>query len=120
MKDLNINFRNKPISRLNEELVIIRGLDKDDVAKIVKIHEKRWEKIELMKTLDATDKRELHALRDEITDLDFQLQDLWKFERNINFHNFFDLPHCTCPKMDNRGRLGSPYKFYAEDCPLHV
>lgn len=51
--------------------------------------------------------------------LESQQQELWNFGANPDFQRFFDLPGCTCPKMDNAERLGTPYKIYDPGCPIH-
>lgn len=51
--------------------------------------------------------------------LEFEQQKLWNFEPNADFHRFFDFPGCTCPKLDNIDRLGSPYKVYNKACLIH-
>lgn len=120
MRDLHVIFRGKPVFTLSENLIIKQNLSDEEIEAIKIVHQARFGKIELMQTLDPTDKKALHVLRDEITELDFQLQELWKFGRNLNFHRFFDLPHCRCPKMDNQDSLGTDYRVIAFDCPLHT
>jgi len=51
--------------------------------------------------------------------LETEQQKLWNFEPNSNFHRFFDFPGCKCPKLDNADRLGTRYKIFQEDCPIH-
>lgn len=68
----------------------------------------------------ATDKwiKTVNAL---LEDLEYQMQEVWGFERNANYHTWWLKPkHCKCPKMDNTdpcyyGRG----KIITEDCPLH-
>lgn len=57
-----------------------------------------------------------------IEDIEFTLQGLWKFPRDVTFHShWFEIKGCTCPQMDNldpkfRGRG----KITAGDCPWHA
>lgn len=38
-----------------------------------------------------------------IEDIEFTLQGLWKFTRDVNFHtHWIDINGCKCPKMDNQ------------------
>ena len=108
------------VLKLNSTMIEKRGLSEEGVQLLLKLHEKRWKKIELMKTLDPTDRSALHSLRNQITEIDFELQRTWGFEVNKNFHRFFDLPHCTCPKMDNEQRLGTNYLVLDGSCPVHT
>lgn len=51
--------------------------------------------------------------------LQFKLQHEWNFERNINYHRFWELPKCTCPKLDNEDRYPCGYYISNTNCPLH-
>lgn len=51
--------------------------------------------------------------------LEFEQQELWNFPRDANFHFFWSFPGCTCPKMDNRERLGTGTAIRMNDCPIH-
>lgn len=62
---------------------------------------------------------ELKFLAEMFDALEFEQQELWGFDRNRNFHYFFDLPGCKCPKMDNRDWIGTGRKIYSGDCPIH-
>lgn len=48
-----------------------------------------------------------------------KLQKLWGFEINKNYYKFWEVPHCTCPKLDNNDRY--PYGLYIinSNCPYH-
>jgi hypothetical protein len=61
----------------------------------------------------------LHEYARWITDIEFTLQELWNFEKNINFHKFWETPKCRCAKMDNDDNY--PYGYYSISggCPLH-
>lgn len=119
MKKVKPKRQDKPSVTLNKFLVIKQGLTESDINKIMKLHEIRLEKVAAMKNLNSSDLAALRELRDEITEIDFQLQDLWKFGRNINYHRFFELPHCTCPRFDNLERIGLAEKIVDADCPIH-
>lgn len=51
--------------------------------------------------------------------LETEQQKLWNFPTDPNHHRWFDVPGCTCPKMDNAERLGTPHRVYSNDCPIH-
>ena len=51
--------------------------------------------------------------------LEFEQQRLWKFQKDRNFHYWFNLPGCKCPVMDNRDRYGTKYRVVSHDCPAH-
>lgn len=55
-----------------------------------------------------------------ITETEFTIQKLWKFQPDPNYHRmWFEDPKCSCPNMDNKDRLGTPYKIINEECKLH-
>ena len=55
-----------------------------------------------------------------VQNIEFQLQKYWNFPQNPDFHSYqFRLPGCTCAKMDNQERVGSPYKVITQTCPYH-
>ena len=52
--------------------------------------------------------------------LEFSMQRLWKFEESKAFHTWwYELPGCTCPKLDNRDRFGVEERVYSHYCPFH-
>ena len=66
-----------------------------------------------------TDKGRLRAVAQQVEDLEYQLQANWNFEPNENFHSYwYEIPHCQCPKLDNRDRLGYG-QIINGSCPIH-
>jgi hypothetical protein len=61
----------------------------------------------------------LQMLANVFDSLETEQQKLWNFEQNPDMHMFFNFPGCLCPKMDNRERLGTPYKIINHNCPIH-
>ena len=56
----------------------------------------------------------------KIQDLEFQLQDIFGFSRNADYHTYwFRLATCECPFLDNKDRYGTPYSVVNLECPLH-
>lgn len=90
-----------------------------------------WENLDLIKQLHIerlgledemrdTDDADLLCLFDALyTQIEFELQDAWKFERNANYHRFWNRPKCTCPKLDNEDVYGLSCAYYNQSCPLH-
>lgn len=91
-----------------------------------------WHNLDLIKSLHkerfiledemyATDDPDLLYLLDKLyTEIEFELQDAWGFERNTKFHKFWQRPKCRCPVMDNEDRWnGSEYRVINSKCPLH-
>jgi hypothetical protein len=56
-----------------------------------------------------------------IKDLEFALQGVWKFTRDIGFHNhWLEIKGCACPKLDNMdGLFMGRGKIISGNCPWH-
>lgn len=105
------------LSMINQNLVNRQKVSAEDVKKIVKLQTIRkyfYDFIEL-----SNDKEEIRRLDKIITQIEFQLQKLWGFPQNRNFHRWFDVPKCSCPKWDNADSLGSDFRIINPNCILH-
>ena len=77
-------------------------------------------KFELFNEMDKEeDPKELRILDKKVTDNEFIIQELFNFPRNANFHRFWDVPKCECPKMDNEDSWGTKYCIISEKCKIH-
>lgn len=110
-----INILNKK-SSVNLKLAKQFGLTENTIHKIEDLHRKREDYYNRMLIAPESDLKVWDKLCEE---LEFELQDLWKFDRNINFHKFWNRPRCLCPKMDNDDRYPTGNYVTMEDCPLH-
>lgn len=55
-----------------------------------------------------------------IEDIEFSLQGVWKFVRNPAYHTHkWEIVGCSCPKLDNMERFGSPFKVINGNCKWH-
>ena len=55
-----------------------------------------------------------------VAGFEYVLQRLWGFPMDSDYHRYsYDLKGCTCPKMDNMERVGTPYRVHNGDCPFH-
>ena len=55
-----------------------------------------------------------------LRDIEFMLQKNWNFKQNEDKHSYwYKLPGCTCAKMDNKERWGTPYAIITQNCPYH-
>ena len=104
--------------RLNERLILQQKLSESEVAEILRLHEYKLTIRAKMWALPS-DNPKIKAYAKELEQIEFLLQDAWKFERNINYHKFWEAPHCTCPKMDNEDAWPSGYYVKALVCPVH-
>lgn len=87
---------------------------------ILDLHIKRHEIMQMMRDCAPDDYEALASHRDELTMTEYGLQAAWGFPQNINFHSYwYQVPHCTCPKLDNKDSFGTDYKYIAGNCPVH-
>lgn len=103
--------------KLNEALIRKQNLTWAEVEEIKKLHGLKNDIIKLMR--NTVNDEVLLALSDVITSIEYNLQDNWHFPRNNSFHKFWNLPHCTCPKIDNDDRYPSGFYVYNRQCLLH-
>jgi hypothetical protein len=102
---------------VNSRLVANQGLDLDEVDKVNKLHKVRNCYLTLMENTD--DDVELKRLSLFITQIDFQLQKLWKFKVDSAYHRFWELPKCQCPASDNLDTFGTGHRYINPNCKIH-
>ncbi|MHA1348050.1 MAG: hypothetical protein ACTSO3_16735 [Candidatus Heimdallarchaeaceae archaeon] len=65
-------------------------------------------------------KENAKQILEELTEMEYKLQDFWGFDRDKNFHTYvLQLAGCLCPSLDNRELLGLERRWISEDCPYH-
>jgi len=112
----------KPFTVISESMCMRQGIDDATLDKIKNLHGVRHMYVVSMQKCAPKmyeDRYKLRSLAEIVTEYDYQLQELWGFGRNKNFHKFWELPHCTCPRHDNMDRIGTPYAIINRNCILH-
>jgi hypothetical protein len=108
---------------INKKLAEERGLTPEKEAKIeVRQREREgiYKEMEGLSPSVGTDRIKLKALAEKVTKISFELQELWGFTKDSTFHFWFNVPHCTCPKIDNRERMGVDCgRIISSNCPIH-
>jgi hypothetical protein len=106
----------KPV-QLNQRLVEKQGLSQEEVWKIQDLHNVRRQiELAMEKTIDPG---KLHALFQDWTWCQFELQKAWKFKEDANYHKGWLVPNCGCPVLDNEDRYPhGPYVINLS-CPVH-
>lgn len=102
---------------LNPNLVKKQNLSDEQITKITELHTEKRHLMDLMTKVDTVSLLKYYA--NQIENIEFSLQELWGFPKDRNYHRFWDVPKCTCPKMDNLERIGTEYKIYNSNCPIH-
>jgi len=104
---------------VNVELAKERGLSEQTIAEIRGRHIERDQIEQEMASRQPDDVIGLRRLFKRWRANEYALQVLWGFRKNKHLHRDFNLPHCTCPKMDNEDALGTPYRWVTERCVYH-
>lgn len=100
--------------RLNPYLVAEKGLDQAAVDRIAELHRQKDLVFDRMETENDPE------LVLEVTLLEFKLQKEWGFPLDSSFHRWFEVPRCSCAKLDNIDTLGVPgWKSINEKCIWH-
>lgn len=106
------------LTRLNERLAQRQGVSDEALAALVVSHQLRWLIFEAAEAVKDEPKT-LRMLAGVFSALETEQQRLWNFPLDPRFHHFFELPGCTCPKIDNMERLGTDYMIRSLNCPIH-
>ena len=107
---------------LNKYLIQKQGLNDEEVAEIMRLHDIRLSLMdcaEKLKPTDAEFDKSLMTLYEQYIENQFELQDAWGFVNNADWHDWFLFPHCKCPKQDNFERRGTRFGIYNSLCPIH-
>jgi len=122
MDDLNVSYSDlvfqvngKDAGMVSKEL-----MDQNNCwSNLNEIKERTGFRFELLQQMKESDIETAKGLANAWLANEKELQKLWKFPKNDNYHKFWMLPHCECPNIDNNERHphGS-YVVYAH-CPLH-
>ena len=105
------------VAYLNSNLIKQQLLNDTDLERLKFLHIGKYNLHEQMKNTD--DKYLLRMFSRMITDIEFELQRTWKFPMDKNFHRFWYIPKCQCPKMDNNDAYPTGYYVISEMCPIH-
>jgi hypothetical protein len=108
---------NGKATQLNYYLAERQGLDDATMEQLIETHIERLQIFEMMENTD--DVEQLKRLAKDFRNLEFEQQALWGFDRNEDFHRWFNVPKCSCPKLDNMDFIGTEYNIYVDNCPIH-
>jgi hypothetical protein len=114
--DLVVQYKTSNYT-LNGPLALSKGLTGKQVRRIRDLHIEKLRMFEQMEKTSAVDELRTHA--NAIEAIEYELQNLWGFDKDKRYHEWYMVPKCTCPKMDNRERRGTDYQIITLTCPLH-
>lgn len=120
MKNINITFCNYNGKKheLNRNIIVEKNLNVLTIIKILNLHELKNKFCLKMKKTDNP--KLLYIFGQLIKTIEFKLQELWRFPQDESYHEFYNLPKCKCPKLDNYDLKGvKNAHIISENCPVH-
>lgn len=114
-----IIYKGQPHGALNERLILRQGVSDEQLERLKQLHVMKLDLFEEMKETDDRDKLREGAKR--LQAIEFAMQDNWNFEQDKGMHEWYLIPKCTCPRMDNIDNRypGSDRRIINLDCPVH-
>lgn len=116
MKKITVNYKGKKII-LSESFI-----NKNNAMNNLKILKSLFlKRMKLYDKMEKTDKQqELRILADKVLKNEYLIQEAYNLKRNNDYFRFWELPKCSCPKMDNREMLGLGKGYiYSSECIIH-
>lgn len=106
---------------LDWDLAQTRKLSSGNMEGIVQAHCLRISIfMDMETTLEEDDIDELRASARLVEGLEFELQGLWGFEQNKNYHSWwFKVPYCRCPKKENADPIYFGRRIVISNCSIH-
>jgi hypothetical protein len=105
---------------LNENLIIKLNLSEERIKDIKQLHRQAIScDISLTKMVKLDNLLHLADLLNHWHEIQENLQEAWGFPKDRNYHKFWELTSCKCPKMDNEDRYPSGYYVISSKCALH-
>lgn len=116
-ENLSVIYKGEALYKLNPNLIKRQNIS-DDVIELIK--QKHIEKLEIFdKMKSEISNSELKFLANEVEKIEFELQELWGFNKDKNMHEWYLVPKCTCPKIDNAESRGTEFRIVNSECPIH-
>ena len=103
--------------RVKKTPVIRQNLDVSELRALKSLHAEKLKYFKLMEETD--DQAKLREYAGEVKFIEFEMQKNWHFPQDETFHEWYRVPKCTCPKMDNADRRGTKYMVINQQCPIH-
>lgn len=119
---MDIEFRiGRTLHVLNRKLIEKQGLTQEQVDAIKALHVQKHDVFKQMtdEFEHACDQDVMRGYAKRVEDLEFALQEQWGFTQDKNFHEWYNVPGCACPKMDNAENKGTPYRIITDGCMIH-
>lgn len=119
IQDNTVVYKGQPMYNLSGRLIESQNVSHDQVLRLVELHVKKLSLFDEMKATD--DPAALKAGAKRLEAIEFAMQDNWNFTQDRGMHEWYLIPKCTCPKMDNADSRypGSTHRIFHGNCPVH-
>ena len=116
-EDTLVTYNGKDAYHLNSSLILKQGLDVSELRQLKALHAEKLKYFDMMRETD--DREKLREYAHEVECIEFEMQKAWRFPQDRNFHEWYRVPKCTCPNMDNADWRGTDRRIISLDCPVH-
>jgi hypothetical protein len=119
IKKFEVIYKGELVHYISPLLAKQQNLSDENLEILKELHVKRLGLFERITEAVKSFPEIVPNLMIEYTAGEFEMQDVWRFPQDENFHRFWDIPACTCPRMDNDDLVGSSHSVIDGACPLH-
>ena len=116
-EDTLVTYNGKDAYHLNSSLILKQGLDVSELRQLKALHAEKLKYFDMMRGTD--DREKLREYAHEVECIEFEMQKAWHFPQDRNFHEWYRVPKCTCPNMDNADWRGTDRRIISLDCSVH-
>lgn len=110
----------KVVYYLNGNLAIANKVTDEELEQIKALHVKKLDLFDIATQAAAANNTDLlKSLAAELQQIEFDMQKAWHFPQDHTFHEWYAIPGCRCPKMDNAEARGVDRRIYSGACPIH-
>ena len=105
---------------INLELAQRQNLSEDEVYKIEQLHYSRKLLHDaIAQAIAAGNKTVARAIAKALPEIELELQKLWKFEQNVDYYKFWNVPGCSCSKLDSDDNFPYGPYYINNGCNIH-
>jgi hypothetical protein len=117
-RNYEVVYNGEVAYHLNSNLAVNQRVTDEQLEALKRLHQKKLSLFALARL--ATKKIELRKIAADFEATEFEMQKNWNFPQDCKFHEWYTVPKCICPKMDNMERRGATdSRIIVETCPVH-
>lgn len=117
VEELTVYYKHEPKTTISRGMAWRRDIDVETLEQIKESHVLRYELFEKME--NTQDPVKLREFAEQFENLEFLQQELWGLDIDRNFHCWYDVPNCDCPKLDNDELKGCDQRIINANCIIH-